>query len=190
MTNEIKYARMREENEALRRVIVALLFLVAILIGCAAGAWVAVLRASAQEPTYEPVSEVCEESVSLPTENENPVVELLEPTVETETMTVRATAYCPCVKCCGVWSAEHTSRRGTDYVQKTTSGTVPEEGRTIAVDPTVIELGTTVIIGGCEFVAEDTGGAIKGKKIDIFFDDHEEALDWGVRDIEIEIVKD
>lgn len=95
------------------------------------------------------------------------------------------TAYCTCVKCCGEWSAEHPSRIGTDYVQKTASGTIPTAGRTISVDTSVIPLGTTVIIRGHEYVAEDRGGAIKGNKIDIFFDDHNEALEFGCQTAEV-----
>lgn len=98
------------------------------------------------------------------------------------------TAYCPCVKCCGEWSAEHPSRVGTDYIQKTASGTIPTAGRTIGVDPSVIPFGTTVIIFGHEYVAEDRGGAIKGNRIDIFFDDHDEALEFGRQTAEVFII--
>lgn len=95
------------------------------------------------------------------------------------------TAYCPCVKCCGEWSAQHPSRIGTDYIQKTASGTIPTARRTIGVDPDVIPFGTTVIISGHEYVAEDRGGAVKGNKIDIFFDDHDEALEFGRQTAEV-----
>lgn len=98
------------------------------------------------------------------------------------------TAYCPCVKCCGEWSAEHPSRVGTDYIQKTASGTIPTAGRTISVDTSVIPFGTTVIIHGHEYVAEDRGGAIKGNKIDIFFDDHNEVLEFGRQTAEVFII--
>lgn len=98
------------------------------------------------------------------------------------------TAYCPCVKCCGEWSAEHPSRVGTDYIQKTASGTIPAAGRTISVDTSVIPFGTTVIIRGREYVAEDRGGAIKGNRIDIFFDDHDEALEFGRQTAEVFII--
>lgn len=82
-------------------------------------------------------------------------------------ITVTATAYCPCVKCCGK----------SDGI--TATGTKATAGRTIAVDPSVIPYGTEVIIFGNAYVAEDCGGAIKGNSIDIFFDTHEEALLFG-----------
>lgn len=52
----------------------------------------------------------------------------------------------------------------------TSTGAITEEGRTIAVDPTIIPYGSIVLINGNEYVAQDCGGAIKGNKIDIFVD--------------------
>lgn len=52
-------------------------------------------------------------------------------------------------------------------------------GRTIAVDPRVIPLGSKVRMNGKEYVAEDTGGAIKGRRIDLFADSHSEAMKFG-----------
>lgn len=89
----------------------------------------------------------------------------------------KATAYCNCRKCCGKWADG-----------KTASGTTPEQGRTIAVDRKVIPLGTHVLVDGVEYVAEDTG--VKGNRIDIFFDSHQEALNFGVKYVEVEIVEE
>lgn len=98
--------------------------------------------------------------------------------------TFKSTAYCPCVECCGIWSADHPDR-GDDYVQRTKSGTIPEEGRTIAADWSVLPEGSEVIICGHPYVVEDTGGAIKGNRIDIYFETHEEALEYGVQDVDL-----
>ena len=66
----------------------------------------------------------------------------------------------------------------------TATMTRPQEGRTIAVDPEVIPLGSDVWVEGWGWmVAEDTGGAIKGEIIDIFMDERQDALDWGRRDV-------
>lgn len=63
---------------------------------------------------------------------------------------------------------------------KTASGTRVQEGRTIAVDPDVIPLGWWVYIEGVGFRrAEDTGGAIKGNKIDVYYDSLDQALNFG-----------
>lgn len=55
----------------------------------------------------------------------------------------------------------------------TATGTPTEVGTTIAVDPSVIPLGATVYIEGVGLrVAQDTGGAVKGHKIDILLATH------------------
>ena len=64
----------------------------------------------------------------------------------------------------------------------TKSGSKAEEGRTIAVDPNLIPLGSLVLIEGIGIRrAEDTGSAIKGPRIDVFMNDLEEALKFGVK---------
>lgn len=71
----------------------------------------------------------------------------------------------------------------------TSTGTVPKWG-TIAVDPSVIPYGTKVYIPMFNkvFIAEDCGGAIKGKKIDIFMNNEKQALNFGRRNIQIKIL--
>ncbi len=62
----------------------------------------------------------------------------------------------------------------------TASGTKVKEGRTIAVDPKVIPIGWWVYIEGVGFRrAEDKGSAIKGKKIDVYYDSHSHAEKFG-----------
>ena len=86
----------------------------------------------------------------------------------------KLTAYCPCSKCNGKWAGGITS-----------TGVTAQAGRTIAVDPKVIPYGSHVVINGHEYVAEDCGGAIKNKRIDVYFDTHQEALDFGVKYTEV-----
>ena len=90
----------------------------------------------------------------------------------------KLTAYCNCKKCCGKWAGGVTA-----------TGVMPKEGRTIAVDRTVIPLGSTVMIDGHEYIAEDVGGAIKGNRIDVYFSNHNDALKFGVKYKEVFIVK-
>ena len=85
----------------------------------------------------------------------------------------KLTAYCPCQSC------------SADYGTQTSTGAVAKEGRTVAVDPGVIPYGTVLIINGKEYIAEDTGSAIKGNRIDIYFDDHDAAWDFGVKYAEV-----
>ena len=90
-------------------------------------------------------------------------------------LSVTAYGYCPCVKCCGKSNSI------------TATGVRAKEGRTIAVDADLIPLGSTVIIDGHEYVAEDVGGGIKGNTVDIFHETHKSALEWGKRKIDIEV---
>jgi len=65
---------------------------------------------------------------------------------------------------------------------RTKTGVIPQVGRTVAVDPRVIPLGTRLQIDGIgERIAEDTGRAIKGRRIDLFVGSHEEGRRFGVR---------
>lgn len=88
----------------------------------------------------------------------------------------KLTAYCNCKKCCGKWSGGPTA-----------SGKMPKAGHTIAVDPKVIPLGSKVVINGKTYTAEDTGSAIKNKRIDVYFDSHQAALNFGVQYAEVYI---
>ena len=63
----------------------------------------------------------------------------------------------------------------------TKTGTVPIVGRTVAVDPDVIPLGSTVIIDGQEYIAEDIGGAIKVNIIDMFVGTEDISKYYGVK---------
>lgn len=59
-----------------------------------------------------------------------------------------------------------------------------------AVDPSVIPLGTKLYIPGYGYaVAADTGGAIKGDRIDLCFDTRAEAIAWGTRSVVVLIVR-
>ena len=71
---------------------------------------------------------------------------------------------------------------------RTATGTAAGRG-TVAVDPSVIPLGTKLFIEGYGYaVASDTGGAIKGNKIDLHFDTQAEAIQFGRRIVTVHIV--
>ena len=82
----------------------------------------------------------------------------------------KLTAYCACRSCCGIWADGITA-----------TGTKPVQGRTIAVDEDVIPYGSEVIINGHTYTAEDCGGEIIGREIDIYFDSHADAEAFGVQ---------
>lgn len=87
-----------------------------------------------------------------------------------------ATAYCGCAKCCGKSTG------------KTASGTIATAGRTVAMSSSY-SFGTKIEIQGMgTYIVEDRGGAIKGNRIDIFFSNHQKALDFGRRTVYLKVL--
>lgn len=73
--------------------------------------------------------------------------------------------------------------------RRTASGTLPTDGRTVAVDPAVIPLGTKLHIEGVGVrIAEDTGRKIKGKKLDLFLSSLAACTRFGVRSLQVYIL--
>lgn len=75
----------------------------------------------------------------------------------------RITGYCACRKCSAGWGG------------RTSSGAMAASRRTVAVDPRVVPMGSRLLINGQVYVAEDTGGGVKGNHIDIYCDSHAQA---------------
>ncbi len=72
----------------------------------------------------------------------------------------------------------------------TASGMRAQHG-IVAVDPNVIPLGTKLYIDGYGYaVAGDTGGSIKGNKIDLFYNTQNECVEFGRKDINVYILQD
>lgn len=76
----------------------------------------------------------------------------------------------------------------------TASGTVAKRNNdsysSVAVDPRIIPLGTKLYIEGYGYaIAEDTGGAIKGNRLDLFFNSNSEVDNWGVRWVNVYIIR-
>lgn len=105
-------------------------------------------------------------------------VEKTEKKAEGQSLTVTATAYTAyCNGCSGVTYTGQDLR--SDPNQKV-----------IAVDPNVIPLGSKVYVEGYgEAIAGDIGGAIKGNKIDVFIPSQAEAEAYGVRTVQVTILK-
>ena len=85
--------------------------------------------------------------------------------------------------CCEAY--EHICGTGTGL----TATGIPVAPGMVAVDPDVIPLGSTVIIDGHEYLAADTGGAIKGNHVDIAVPTHQEALELGTKTAEVWVVQ-
>lgn len=100
----------------------------------------------------------------------------------------KITAYCSCEKCCGKWALNRPKdENGKDIVYGSTGATLVA-GTSIAVDPSVIPYGSQVEINGHTYTAHDTGGAIKGNRIDVYFDNHQDALNFGVQYAEVFLI--
>ncbi len=87
----------------------------------------------------------------------------------------KVTAYCACVRCCGK----------TNGI--TASGTRATANRTVAA-PSTFAFGTKLEINGQTYTVEDRGGAIQGNRIDVYMNSHSEALAWGVRYLDVEVL--
>jgi 3D (Asp-Asp-Asp) domain-containing protein len=98
------------------------------------------------------------------------------------TIRMRVTAYSPDERSCGA-SADGITASG--YSVYTNGGAL------VAADPKVLPLGSIVRVpgydGGSCVPVLDVGGAIKGARLDVLFPTHEEAMAWGVRDLEVEV---
>lgn len=116
-----------------------------------------------EEVVNEPVDEIVAVGTKV---NDNTV-----PSTDIEysdVLTMNATAYCPCSRCCGKWANGITA-----------SGLRASYG-VCAVDTRVIPLGTKLYVEGYGYcIAADTGGAIKGNRIDLCYGTHSAALNSG-----------
>ncbi|MGB3367188.1 MAG: 3D domain-containing protein, partial [Acidaminobacteraceae bacterium] len=106
-----------------------------------------------------------------------------------ETIYMQSTAYDLSVESCGKLPGD--AGYGITY-----SGTKARPG-VIAVDPKVIPLGSKVYVESTDetsdygfAIAEDTGGAIKGNRVDIFIGDRSRALRYGRRNVRIYVIED
>lgn len=94
-----------------------------------------------------------------------------EPDPEPKIVTFEATAY--------TWTGNRTA-----------TGTWPEEG-IVAVDPEVIPLGTQLYVEGYgPAVAADTGGDIKGNRIDLYMSTDAECWEFGRREVRVREIKE
>jgi 3D (Asp-Asp-Asp) domain-containing protein len=93
---------------------------------------------------------------------------------------MRVTGYCPCAKCCG---------KHADGI--TANGHKIQPGDVFVAADRRYSFGTEMVIEGYNngrpVKVLDRGGAIRGNKLDAFFHTHQEALEWGVKYIDVKI---
>lgn len=156
-----------------RRILISwvIVFIIGTIFGCAISSFI--VRSNIEEQS----------DVKLIYTSNETIKEVQEPTILSEPQKeviylgeFKLTAYCSCEKCCGKWALNRPN--GIVYGA---SGNELKSGYSIAVDPSVIPYGTEVIINGVTCRADDCGGAIKGNRIDVYFNNHKEALEFGVQ---------
>lgn len=77
---------------------------------------------------------------------------------------------------------------------ETASQTTTKAGRTVAADPTVLPIGTVIAVSGAgsysgEYVVQDTGDKIVGRRIDIFMPSRAAAIQFGKKNVRVRIVR-
>jgi len=94
---------------------------------------------------------------------------------------MRVTAYCPCEKCCGknsdkTTASSHKIKRGDKFV---------------AADERY-PFGTEMIVPGYNnsepVKVLDRGNAIRGYRLDVYFDSHQKAIQWGVKHLPVKVL--
>jgi 3D (Asp-Asp-Asp) domain-containing protein len=103
-----------------------------------------------------------------------------EPADKWRTVRMKVTGYCPCSKCCGEYADGITA-----------NGHKIQPGDTFVAADKRYSFGTEMVIEGYSksqtVKVLDRGGAIRGNKLDAFFHTHQQALEWGVRHIDVKV---
>ena len=179
--------RNKQQKERQRNILIswAVCFVLGILLGFLVT--VAVTTANeANEPPVgftEPISGAVSEMVKVtPVISTAPIPESTEPTESITSLgEFRITAYCPCEMCCGNWAKNRPVDEDGSVQVFTASGDLAVEGVTIAADTSILPFGTEVIIDDVRYIVQDRGGVIKDNQIDVYFENHQDALEFGVQ---------
>ncbi len=96
------------------------------------------------------------------------------------TVRMRVTAYCPCKVCCGRFAKGRTA-----------NGYVIRRGDSFVAAPKKYTFGTEIIVPQYNddkpIIVNDRGGAIKGNRLDVFFQSHAEATKWGIKYLDVKV---
>lgn len=114
-----------------------------------------------------------------------------------EVLKMEVTGYCECGKCCG-WKrswwrlgkpvvSSGPNKGSPKDVGITASGTEAKRG-TVAADTSIFPMGTILYVPGYGWGrVEDKGSAIRGNRLDLYFDSHRKALNWGRQQVEVKV---
>jgi 3D (Asp-Asp-Asp) domain-containing protein/LysM repeat protein len=136
----------------------------------------AVSSATKAEPTAK-AENTPKPAEQVTKENTPAVKPAVKPTSTSREITVKATAYtASCGGCSGITATGINIKANPN-------------AKVISVDPSVIPLGSKVYVEGYgEAIAADTGGAIKGNRIDVFIPSHQDAINFGTKQLKVKIL--
>lgn len=117
---------------------------------------------------------------SRPNDTANNPLDNFEQSGKWQTVQMRVTAYCSCPKCCGKYSEG-----------KTACGHKIRPGDAFVAADRKYPFGTEMVIAGYQngqpVKVLDRGGVIRGNRLDVYFQSHEEALEWGVKYLDVKV---
>lgn len=129
------------------------------------------------ETKEEAISPATSKKTTVDKQNTDPAVPKMETAEPGEYLgEFKATGYCNCQRCSGGYT-------------KTYSGTIPKANHTLSADLNVFPIGTKLVIDGITYTVEDKGSSVNGKKVDIFFATHAEALAFGTQTVDVYAAK-
>jgi Uncharacterized protein conserved in bacteria len=187
--NYSRTAINRRKNQIVfRRILIS--WVIVLLIGATVGFLIGIsIKAVGASDTDETVIETSTPMVtSTPINKKTHIEETSEPQPTTELVSLgefRITAYCHCEKYCGDWSKDRPTSEDGKLLVYTASGDLAVEGVTIAADTNILPFGTEIIIDGKKYIVQDRGRVIKNNRIDVYFENHQDALEFGVQYKEI-----
>lgn len=139
------------------------------------------IKTEPEPQKVEKIQTIPENAATLqPDDSESNIESDTEQPEEWESIEMRVTAYCPCPKCCGEYSDGITA-----------CGHEIQPGDTFVAADRRYSFDTEMLIPGYSnsqpVKVLDRGGAIKGNRLDVFFATHQEALEWGVQYLEVNV---
>lgn len=179
-SKNVRYKKNRKE-EVFRRIIVS--WFIILLVGAMVGFFIG--RSTKQAIALPMTSETSISSFTptvTPHVTQTPIQETSEPKIELVSLgEFRITAYCHCEQCCGNWAKNRPVDEDGSIMVFTASGDLAIEGVTIAADTSILPFGTEVIIDDVRYIVQDRGRVIKDNRIDVYFENHQDALEFGVQ---------
>ena len=173
------------KNEVMKRIIMSwvIFTLIGLIIGTVIGSAIVYFSKDEQVEPIESTELINVATIDEPIIAPEPEI-IVEPKI-TSLGEYKLTAYCACEKCCGSWATDRPTDENGNPIIYTANQSIAKQGVTVAADTDILPFDSKILIDGHEYTVQDCGGAIKGNRIDVYFESHEEALQFGVQYKEI-----